>query len=249
MRSFDPNTTRKLARDVLTRGHGSYAFDRGSVGRISVDREPSPQGSASQHRIGRCHRFGVGRVDRRRQPVEKRSLGTEDGRGTSQNRRNVAFGDLAGQGEQLVTDPVTAERRAVVGLVVERLHAQLGTQFVGLGTAERQDRSSMTRGHGGKPICSRTPDQVEQHRFRLIVGGVPGHHAPWKHPVTRGASTRLEIRTRLDGQRVQLEGDTEPARELRRRQCVGVCLRTDSVVDVMSRHDAVCGVGEYDQSD
>ena len=83
--------------------------------------------------------------------------------------------ELRKKRQYVVADRHPAKRPVVVHGITEHVEPERGTEILGVGTPERQQRADhapVTRGHAREPRRRRAAQHVQQHRFGLVVGGV-----------------------------------------------------------------------------
>ena len=161
--------------------HRQHALGRRGVGRVALGParpgrpQPGPHGPPRQRLVGGRQGAGVGGVEGGGQLVEQRGVGPGEVRLAGDHRHHVALGDGVEQRQELVADPVAAERRIVVGRVGHRLEPDGRAELPGLPPAQPAQRAAAGR-HAREPVEAGAAEQVEQHRLGLVVGRVPGEH-------------------------------------------------------------------------
>ena len=90
------------------------------------------------------------------------------------------------EGQQLVADPVAAVGGVGVGRVVDRRQAHDPAQRPRLVPAQAEDRPPGAGGDPGQAVEAGAPEEVEQDRLGLVVGGVAGEDVGRQHPVAGG---------------------------------------------------------------
>ena len=133
---------------------------------------------------------------------------------TSDDRDDVALGDVFHQWHEFMTDAVTPKRRTVVGLVVQGDEPRRGDELVQRSAAKVTQRLGGVTHHGREPVNTRAPQHVEQHGLNEIVHRVTGQHRNRHRPSTRGARPGFEVPARFDGDVVTDEGHAELRAEL-----------------------------------
>jgi hypothetical protein len=63
---------------------------------------------------------------------------------------------------------------------------------MGFASSDAQQRSVNTT-HPGKTCRARATEQVDEHRFRLVIGGMADEHIGWQCGVSGVASPRLQV--------------------------------------------------------
>ena len=185
----------------LPPGHGEDPFHGGGVGRMvlgggdeGVGCEPASHRPASQRRRGRRQRRGVGGIEGGGQSGEQVGVVAQQAGLAGQHGGHVPVGDGVEQGQHVVANAVAPERGPVVGGIDDRDEPEPVAQGACFAAPERQQGPPGARPHAGQAVESRSPQEVEEDRLGLIVGGVPGQDIGGQDPVTGRPRPCLEVR-------------------------------------------------------
>ena len=124
-------------------------------------------------------RLGIGRVEGGGELSQKIGVIGHQPRLTGENRDDVAAGELAERGQQLMANAVAQIDRVGVAGVFHRAQTELCAQGMGLGPAQPQNRVPRSGAHRRKAVGGRAAEEIEEDGLGLVVGGVAGS-SPWR---------------------------------------------------------------------
>ena len=194
-----PGAAADLGRHGVAARDGEHPLEGGEVGRVGllVGRRPQPRPQRPPgQRVGRGRDgAGVGGVadGLTGQGVEERGVGAGEVGEAAEQGHDVALGDVVEQRQHLVTDAVAPEAGVEVRGVDDGLESEVGTEPVGLGPAQPDDRVPRAGRQGGEAVDPGAPQEGEQHGLGAVVGGVAGGVVGWEHGAAGGASAGLEV--------------------------------------------------------
>ena len=94
-----------------------------------------------------------------------------------------------------MTDSVPLESPIGIRRVVSHLQIEQGTEFVGFGATQRQNRLTRPWAHRGESSAAGTAQEAQEHGFGLIVGSVPGEGIGADRGAASIAGACLEVGT------------------------------------------------------
>ena len=231
----------------LAAGDRQHPLHRGGVGWIAVVQPAAHRPAGQRQPCGR-QRACIGGVQPVRQLVQQIVVVAGEVGLAAQQRHRVAPRQVGQHRQQLVAHPVAQVARVVVGGIVHHRQVQGRAQRDGLGPAQRQQWPGRPRSHRTQPGQGCASQQVQQDGFRLVVGGVPGHHVGGKHRVARLAGTGLEVRA--VGHRHPFGAELSTQVRGQRRHHTGLRGRAgaQAVIDVHRGDLQARGDGEHQES-
>ena len=256
--SSEPSTSVELGGDDVTSHHAKRPLDLIGAGRMGpvaviglskLSAQPTPQ---SRHGP-LAQRATIGVAERHRVVVssffQPHALVVHQRGLTSDNRNDVALGDLVHQRQEFVAHAITPKHRTVVGLVVQRREAQRRNVLVQCATAKVAQRFGGVVHHWREAVDTRAPHHVEQHRLGQVVHRVTSQHRSGHDASPRGARPGFEVPSRLDVDVVTHERDAQLRAELGHVLGVRRTRRARVVVNVVDRHAELAGQGQQQQSE
>ena len=148
---------------------------------------PGP-GAASP---GRRRRWGRGSAAR----TSSRSASSrQEGGLAGQHRDHVPAGDVGQQRQHLVAHPVAAVDRGRRCWGPRRAPGPRRRTGPGSRPAQGEERMARAGPDAGQAVEAGAPQQVEQHRLGLVVGGVAGEDVGREHGVPGGPGPGLQVR-------------------------------------------------------
>lgn len=173
---------------------GEHSFDGGEVRWVAINGEPLTQCAAGNHRICARHCPSIGRIERRGESVEELVIITEEISGATQQRHGITPRDIAKQGNQLVADPISPERRVGIRWVGNRCDAVTSADGFGVATSQGKQWVRRARLNGAESGASCSPQEPDEQCLSLIVSRVTGERPCWKDVLSGHAGTGFEIR-------------------------------------------------------
>jgi hypothetical protein len=154
----------------------------------------------------------------------------------------IAVRHLRKKRQEASADIVAEDLGIGIGFIVDWFEIKLRTHGVGLASAEAEDRMPRTRFHRPEAADPCSTEQVDQHRLRLIVHGVPGGHPRWQYR-SSGAPRRLfEVRGRTDVHPMRHHISAKPLRKTLDHCDVSATTWADPMVNVV-QDDGSAGGG------
>jgi hypothetical protein len=130
-----------------------------------------------------------------------------------EKRGHIAFGHIIKQREHLVANPHAPERCVGIHRVIDGREPERGTQRHRVGPAKAEqgplNAARARASHGGHPVETGPPEQVQDDRLGQVVGGVAGPHIGRKNAVTGMTGPLFQVGSRRHRNLVTDEGHAE----------------------------------------
>lgn len=192
MAADDPSPATNVTTRVHPPRHLENAFDRRRIGWIrvgqpSADRPPGER----QRGAGKCPR--IVHIDSGSEIREESFVIGDQVGFACEKRRDIALRDVIQEGDEFMPHTISTESRICIRCIDGDGDATTSTQFVGFGTANREEWLLWRAAHARNAVGTGPTHEVEQHRFGLIIGGVAGQHIRWQGCKARSSRARFEV--------------------------------------------------------
>jgi hypothetical protein len=235
--SADSGSSGHFAGDCLASGDCKNSLDRGCIRGVDVV-EPAANCPTGQCSRGLGDSQSIGWIDVGAECIEGVGLVGKQICLSHENRNEVSARDLVHRREEFETNPVPQQVEISVRGILEWCPTKVSTDLDGVRASQVKEWVANATGraahdtHADQSVESCPSQEIDDHRFGSVIGGVSGEDVCRQHPIARRAGSGLDIGSGFDMDTMSEKVGSDIVR--RPGYCIGFVERVGSqtVIDV-----------------